>query len=93
MSKEIGREKNLGVRVGDTIIHKNLEFVIVDIRCDEAMDGAELFIRAFDPNKADIEQQKKMKLEQTTNNFVDMFKRISEGSGPGGFMGQFGMGG
>ena len=37
-------EKNLGVRVGDQIIHKNCEFVIVDIRCDEGVEGAELFI-------------------------------------------------
>ena len=86
-------EKNLGVRVGDSIIHKNCEFVIVDIRCDEGMDGAELFIRAFDPNKADIEQQKKMKMDQTSNNFLDMLKKLSEGGGPEGLMRGFGMGG
>jgi hypothetical protein len=87
------REKNLGVRVGDRIIHKNCEYVIVDVRCDEGMDGAEIFIRAYDPNKADVEQQKRMKMEATTNNFLEMFKKLSEGGGPGGIMGQFGIGG
>jgi hypothetical protein len=87
------REKNLGVRIGDTIIHKNCEFIIVDIRCDEGMDGAELIIRAFDPHKADVEQQKRMKMEQTSNNFLDMFKKLSEGGGAEGLIRGFGIGG
>lgn len=84
---------NLGIRVGDSIIHKNYEYVIVDIRCDEVMEGAELLIRAFDPHKADVEQQKRMKIDQTAGNLLDMFKKISEGGGPEGIIGRFGIGG
>lgn len=73
------REKNLGVRVGDTIIHKNLEYIIMDIRCNEGLDGGELIINAIDPNKADMEQQKKIKMDQTASNFLDLIKKISEG--------------
>jgi hypothetical protein len=49
------------------------------------MDGVELFIRAYDPNRADLEQQKKMKVDQTANNFLDLIKKVSEGP-LGGFM-------
>lgn len=87
------RERNVGVKVGDSVIHKNCEFVIVDIRCDETMDGSELFIRAYSPDKADAEQQKRMKMEQTSSNFLDMFKKLSEGGGADGLMKGFGMGG
>lgn len=80
-----------GIKVGDKIIHKGCEYVIVDIRCDEGMEGAQLYIRAFDPSMADMEQQKKMKVEQTSNNFLDMLKKLSEGGG--GMIGGFGMGG
>lgn len=77
------REKQLGLRVGDSIIHKNQEFVIADIRCDESMDGMELYLRAYNPDRAAMEQQKKIKMDQTAGNMLDMFKKLSEG-GMGG---------
>ena len=46
------KTKNEGIQVGGPIVHKSCEYVIVDIRCDEGMDGAELIIRAFDPHKS-----------------------------------------
>jgi hypothetical protein len=87
------KTKNEGIQVGGPIVHKSCEYVIVDIRCDEGMDGAELIIRAFDPHKADIEQQKRMKMEATSSNFLDMFKKLSEGDGAEGLIRRFGMGG
>jgi hypothetical protein len=76
--------RQLGIRVGDMIIHKDCNFVIVDIRCDESMEGTVLHIRAFDPSMADTEQQRKIKVDQTSNNFLDMFKKLSEGGKEGG---------
>ena len=86
------REKNLGVHIGDSIIHKSCEFVIVEMRCDESMDGTELLIRAYNPDRAAVEQQKKIKVDQTAGNLLDMLRKLSEGGGEG-LMGKFSIGG
>lgn len=86
----IDREKNLGVRVGDTIIHCNREFTIVNINCEEQVEGMVLALRAFDPEMALREQQKAITVDQTKNQVMEMIKKITE-SGPGGI--GFGIGG
>lgn len=85
------REKNLGVRVGDSIIHCNAEFTIIDIRRDENMEGIRLFIHAIDPDAADKEQQKAISMDQTGQQIMELVKKITE-KGLGG-IGGMGMGG
>jgi len=84
------REKNLGVRVGDTIIHCNRIFTIVDINCEEHVDGMIFTLRAFDPDMALREQQKTINMDQTKNQVLEMIKKMTEG-GHGGI--GFGIGG
>jgi hypothetical protein len=84
------REDNLGIRVGDNIIHCNREFTIVNINCEEQVDGMVLTLRAFDPDMALREQQKAITVDQTKNQVMEMIRKITEG-GPGGI--GFGIGG
>ena len=70
------REKNLGIRVGDTVIHCNREFTIMDIRVDESMEGMEMYIKAVDPHMADKEQQKAIKMNQTGEQILDMVRKV-----------------
>ena len=76
------REKNLGVRVGDTIVHCNRQFTIVSIQCEEQVEGMVLAIRAYDPDMASKIQHKTIVAEQTGNQVMDMIRKIAEG-GPG----------
>ena len=75
------RESNIGIRVGDSIIHCNREFTSVNITCEEHVDGVVLAIRAFDPDMASREQQKAITMEQTKNQMVEMIKKMTEGGG------------
>lgn len=81
------REDNLGIRVGDSIIHCNRIFTIVNIGCEEQVEGMVLSLRAFDPDMATREQEKAIKVEQTQNQVVDMLKKIT---GEGGALGNAG---
>jgi hypothetical protein len=76
------KEKNLGVRVGDTIIHCNRSFTIVNIQCEEQVEGMVLAVRAYDPDMASKIHQKTIVAEQTGNQVMDMIRKITEG-GPG----------
>jgi len=73
--------KTLGIRVGDSIIHCDREFTIVNITCEEHVDGMILSIRAFDPDMASREQQKAISAEQAKNQVVEMIKKMTEGGG------------
>jgi len=86
------RENNLGVRVGDSIVHCNRIFTIVNIGCEEQVEGMVLSIRAFDPDMATREQEKAIKVEQTHNQVVDMLRKITGEGGPLGSVG-FNIGG
>jgi GH35 family endo-1,4-beta-xylanase len=92
-------EKNLGVRIGDTIIHKNLQYTIVNIECQEIVEGSTLLIRALDTDMALREQQKNMSndrsrdsIDQTRDQVLDMIKKITKDGGDISGIG-FGMGG
>lgn len=85
------REKNIGVRVGDTIVHCNRVFTIVDINCEEHVEGMVFTLRAFDPDMANREQQKAISMDQTKNQVLEMIKKMTEGGGHGGI--GFGIGG
>ena len=84
------KNENIGIRVGDSIIHCNREFTIVNIACEEHVDGMVLSIRAFDPDMANREQQKAISMDQTKDQVLSMIKKMAEGGG--GTMG-FGLGG
>lgn len=86
------REKNLGVRVGDNIIHCNRTFTIMNISCEEQAEGMVLSLRAFDPDMANREQQKAISMEQTQHQIVEMLKKVTGEGGPLGGIG-FGIGG
>lgn len=74
------------MRIGEAIEHGGERFVIVDIKHHETMDGKILYMTAYDPNMADKEQQKQIKMEQTSNQMIDMLKKITGEGGPlGGF--------
>lgn len=84
------RNDNIGIRTGDTIIHCNRQFTIVNIMCEEHVDGMVLSIRAFDPDMANREQQKAINMDQTKDQVMNMIKKMAEGGG--GTLG-FGLGG
>lgn len=87
------REKNLGVRVGDTIIHRNCEFVIVGITREETPEGMRIVIVAIDPDMADKEQQKQIEGEQIGNKITELVKNLADKGLDGMGVGGFGMGG
>jgi hypothetical protein len=72
------REKNLGVRVGDPIIHCNREFTILDIRVDESVDGLRLFINAADKDYANREHMKSVEMGQISGQVTELIKKITE---------------
>lgn len=85
------REKNLGVRVGDSIIHCNGEFTIVNIQREETPEGMRLYIVAIDPDMADKEQRRQIEGEQIGNKITELVKKVAE-KGLGG-LGGFSVGG
>jgi Na+-translocating ferredoxin:NAD+ oxidoreductase RnfC subunit len=86
--KMVDREKNLGVRVGDSIIHCNGEFTIVDIKREETSEGMKIWIVAIDPDMADREQQKQIAQDQIGERITELIKKLAE-KGIGG-LGDFG---
>lgn len=76
-------QRPMGLRVGDTLIHCERVFTIVNINCEEHVDGMVLQIRAFDPDMANREQQKAINAEQAKDQMIEMIKKMTEG-GPGG---------
>jgi len=80
------REKNLGLRVGDTVIHCNREFTIVDIRCDENSEGMRLYVHAIDPDQADKEQRKNITQNHITQQVTELVRKLAD-KGLGGIGG------
>jgi len=78
------------IKIGDEFEHGGERFTIVNINHEQTVEGNILLVRAFDPDMANREQQKAIKVEQTQYSIVDMIKKISEG-GSGGI--GFGIGG
>jgi hypothetical protein len=72
------REKNLGIRVGDTIIHCNGMFTIVDIKREEGPEGMRLYIIAVDPDMADKEQRRNIEGEQIGSKITELVKKLAE---------------
>lgn len=67
--------------IGETVEHGGQKFVIVDIKHHATMDGVMLIMTAYDPNMADKEQQKQIKMDQTSQNMIEMLKKLTEGGG------------
>lgn len=78
------RESNLGVRVGDTIIHCNGQFVIVDIRRDEGIEGVSLYIHAADPATVKRNETKSIEAEEIGGKITELIKKLTD-RGIGGF--------
>lgn len=74
------------IKIGETIDYGGKQFVVVLLNQEEALEGGVLLIRALDPEMASREQQKAIKVEQTSNQMLDMVKKLTEG-GAGGFGG------
>lgn len=71
----------MNIKIGDRLGHGGEEFVIVDIRHDEHIEGKSLMIRALDPAMANEEQEKQIKMEQTGKNMIDLLRKLTEGGG------------
>jgi len=80
------------IKIGETIEHGGERFVVVNIQHEETMEGMILVVRAFDPDMANKEQQKAMKMEQTQHQVIEMLRKMTGEGGPLGGIG-FGMGG
>ena len=76
------------IKIGDRIQHGGETFVVTNIRHEQALGGMALFIQAVDPEMADHEQQKQMKVDQVNQNIIETLRRAFEQGGGG----QFGMG-
>jgi hypothetical protein len=82
----VSRDKSIGLRVGDTIIHANDEFTIIDIRREEKSGGLSLYIAAVDADKANEMQQEEIKHQQIGNSFTELIRKFTE-KGLGGMGG------
>jgi hypothetical protein len=78
---KIEKEEIMNMKIGESVEHGGQKFVIVDIKHHATMDGVALVVTAYDPNMADKEQQKQIKMDQTSQNIVDMLKKVTEGGG------------
>ncbi len=74
----VDREKNLGVRVGDTIVHCNEVFVIVEMQRHEVSGGMRLLIFAMDADQADKNQQEEIKQHQTVSKVTELVNKLTE---------------
>lgn len=82
---------NKTIRIGEEIEHGGQRFVIVDVKHHATMDGVALVVTGYDPEMANKEQQKQIKMDQTSQNLIDIVKKMTEG---GGFnLGGFHLGG
>lgn len=84
------RESNLGLRIGDTVVHCNDQFVIVDIRREETVDGMKIFIMGTDPDVADKVQRKDIEYNALMEKMTGLLKGLAD-RGLGGLEG-FGKG-
>ena len=82
----------MNLKIGVGIEHGGERFVIVNIKHEETPTGMVLIVTAFDPDMANEEQQKAIKVEQTQIQVIDMLKKITGEGGPLGGIG-FGIGG
>lgn len=80
------------IKIGGTIEHGGQQFVVMDIKHQETMDGAVLYLIAYDPNMADKEQRKAIKMNQTSEQMIDMLKKLTGEGGPFGGTGEFKIG-
>lgn len=69
------------IKIGDLLEHGGQQFVVIDIKHHATMDGVVLVLTAYDPSMADKEQQKQIKMDQTSQNIIDMLKKVTEGGG------------
>ena len=69
------------IKIGEMLEHGGERFVVVDIRHEENMEGRVLYLRAYDPDMANKEQQRAIKVDQTSTQMIDMIKKITEGGG------------
>ena len=75
------------IKIGCPIEHGGEKFVVVNIKHEQTMDGMILQVTAFDPDMANKEQQKAIKVEQTQNQLVDVLKKMTGEGGPLGGIG------
>ena len=72
------RETNLGLRVGDTVIHCNDSFTIVDVRRQEEVDGMKLVIIATDSDQANKLHQDQITHSQLFEKMTELFNRLAD---------------
>lgn len=72
------REHSLGLRIGDTLIHANDEFTIIDIRREENAEGMRLSIYAADPDQASKLQELTIKHDQLSEQGTDLLSQLAE---------------
>ena len=80
------------IKIGCTIEHGGEEFLVVDIKHNETVEGMVLVVTALDKDMASREQQKAIKVEQTQLQVIDLLKKMTGEGGPLGGIG-FGIGG
>ena len=75
------KETGMKIKIGEAVEHGGQNFVVVEIKHHATMDGVMLNLIAYDPEMANKEQQKAIKMDQTSQNVIDMLKKITEGGG------------
>lgn len=76
--KEYVCQDRIEIRVGDTIIHCNDEFVIVDMRREETSEGMRLLVQAADGDTASRLQEERIKHEQMMDKGTNLLKDIAD---------------
>jgi hypothetical protein len=72
------------IRIGEEVEHGGQRFVVVDIKHQATMDGVVLQVVGYDPEMANKQQHKAIKVEQTQEQIIDMLKRLTGEGGIGG---------
>ena len=67
------------IKIGEPLEHGGQKFVIINIKHESTMDGCVLVVTAFDPDMANKEQQKSIKVDQISNQVMDLVKKATEG--------------
>lgn len=72
------RQQSMGCRVGDTVIHCNDEFTIIDIRREESPEGMKLVIYCADPEQANKMQVDNIGHNQMYDQVMELMKKITD---------------
>lgn len=83
----------MNIKVGDKIVHGEHDFVVINIKKEETIEGIGLLIQCTDPETADHIQQNKIKTDKVGEGLLDALRKALDKGGHGGIGFGFPLGG